>query len=61
MDDNGAWKHALARELRAAGHVVDWNKVIALIPLLMAQREDLGNLSTRQPMGSSLRFIALPL
>ncbi len=28
MDDNGAWKQALARELRAAGHVVDWNKVM---------------------------------
>ena len=28
MDDNGAWKQALARELKAAGHVVDWNKVM---------------------------------
>jgi hypothetical protein len=28
MDDNGAWKQALSRELQAAGHVVDWNKVM---------------------------------
>jgi predicted nucleotide-binding protein len=28
MDNNGAWKQALARELQAAGHVVEWNKVM---------------------------------
>lgn len=29
MDDAGGWKHKLARELNAAGHVIDWNKVMA--------------------------------
>jgi predicted nucleotide-binding protein len=29
MDDKGGWKQALARELQAAGHVVDWNKVMS--------------------------------
>lgn len=29
MDEHGAWKQALARELKAAGHVVDWNKVMS--------------------------------
>lgn len=28
MDDAGAWKQALARELQAAGHNIDWNKVM---------------------------------
>lgn len=28
MDSNGGWKQALARELEAAGHVIDWNKVM---------------------------------
>lgn len=28
MDDAGAWKQSLGRELQAAGHVVDWNKVM---------------------------------
>lgn len=28
MDDTGGWKSALARELEAAGHVIDWNKVM---------------------------------
>lgn len=28
MDSAGAWKQALARELQAAGHVIDWNKVM---------------------------------
>jgi hypothetical protein len=28
MDDNGGWKQALARELKAAGHIVDWNKAM---------------------------------
>ena len=28
MDDNGGWKQALARELQAAGHIIDWNKVM---------------------------------
>lgn len=28
MDDNGGWKSALARELEAAGHTIDWNKVM---------------------------------
>jgi hypothetical protein len=27
-DDAGAWKQELARELGAAGHAVDWNKVM---------------------------------
>lgn len=28
MDDSGGWKQALGRELDAAGHEVDWNKVM---------------------------------
>lgn len=28
LDDGGAWKTALARELKSAGHTVDWNKVM---------------------------------
>jgi len=28
MDSNGGWKQALARELEAAGHNIDWNKVM---------------------------------
>lgn len=28
MDDNGGWKSSLARELEAAGHIIDWNKVM---------------------------------
>lgn len=28
MDDRGAWKQALARELQAAGHSIDWNAVM---------------------------------
>ncbi|MBQ69394.1 hypothetical protein CL689_04975 [Candidatus Saccharibacteria bacterium] len=28
MDEAGAWKQNLARELGAAGHAVDWNKVM---------------------------------
>ncbi|RRD00473.1 TIR domain-containing protein [Amphritea balenae] len=28
MDTNGGWKQALARELEAAGHGIDWNKVM---------------------------------
>ncbi|WP_113221674.1 TIR domain-containing protein (plasmid) [Agrobacterium sp. rho-13.3] len=28
MDDNGGWKTKLARELNAAGHSIDWNKVM---------------------------------
>lgn len=28
LDDGGAWKTALARELQAAGYPVDWNKVM---------------------------------
>ncbi|MGR6738522.1 MULTISPECIES: nucleotide-binding protein [Pseudomonas] len=28
MDDTGGWKGALGRELQAAGHTVDWNKVM---------------------------------
>lgn len=28
MDSNGGWKQSLARELQAAGYVVDWNKVM---------------------------------
>ncbi len=27
MDDRGGWKLALARELRAAGHQIDWTKI----------------------------------
>ena len=29
LDDGGAWKTVLARELKAAGHPVDWNKVMS--------------------------------
>jgi predicted nucleotide-binding protein len=29
LDDGGAWKSSLARELRAAGYNIDWNKVMA--------------------------------
>ena len=28
MDDRGAWKQALARELQAAGHEIDWNAIM---------------------------------
>lgn len=28
MDSNGGWKQALARELKAAGHSIDWNNVM---------------------------------
>jgi hypothetical protein len=28
MDNGGGWKQALARELRAAGHPIDWNLVM---------------------------------
>lgn len=28
MDNSGGWKQALARELAAAGHDIDWNKVM---------------------------------
>lgn len=28
MDDNGGWKTKMARELNAAGHSIDWNKVM---------------------------------
>lgn len=28
MDNNGGWKQSLARELQAAGHAIDWNKVM---------------------------------
>ena len=28
MDDTGGWKQKLARELQAAGHATDWNKVM---------------------------------
>jgi predicted nucleotide-binding protein len=28
MDNNGGWKQSLARELKAAGHDIDWNKVM---------------------------------
>jgi len=28
MDDNGGWRASLARELEAAGHSIDWNKVM---------------------------------
>jgi hypothetical protein len=30
MDDAGGWKLALGRELEAAGHAVDWNKVMGV-------------------------------
>jgi predicted nucleotide-binding protein len=29
MDDRGAWKTALLRELKAAGYDVDWGKALA--------------------------------
>jgi len=28
LDDGGAWKTVLARELKAAGYTIDWNKVM---------------------------------
>jgi len=28
MDNSGGWKQSLARELEAAGHSIDWNKVM---------------------------------
>lgn len=28
MDSSGGWKQSLARELEAAGHTIDWNKVM---------------------------------
>lgn len=28
MDDSGGWRQKLGRELQAAGHAVDWNKVM---------------------------------
>ena len=28
LDDGGAWKAALARELKAASYEIDWNKVM---------------------------------
>lgn len=28
MDDNGGWKSELAKELKAAGYEIDWNKVM---------------------------------
>lgn len=28
LDDGGAWKTALARELKAAGYTIDWNRVM---------------------------------
>ncbi|QEY23946.1 TIR domain-containing protein [Neisseria animalis] len=28
MDSNGGWKSKLARELQAAGHDIDWNKIM---------------------------------
>ncbi|AWT19713.1 TIR domain-containing protein [Klebsiella grimontii] len=28
MDDNNGWKQSLSRELEAAGHTIDWNKVM---------------------------------
>lgn len=30
MDEAGGWKQALGRELQAAGHIVDWNKVMGV-------------------------------
>lgn len=30
MDSNGGWNRALARELEAAGHSIDWNKVMRI-------------------------------
>lgn len=29
LDDGGAWKTALARELKATGYTIDWNKVMS--------------------------------
>ncbi len=29
MDSNGGWKQSLARELEAAGHSINWNKVMS--------------------------------
>ena len=29
LDDAGAWKTALARELKATGYPIDWNKVMS--------------------------------
>jgi predicted nucleotide-binding protein len=29
MDDNGGWKAELAKELKAAGYEIDWNRVMA--------------------------------
>ncbi len=29
MDDNNGWKTELAKELKAAGYPIDWNKVMA--------------------------------
>ena len=29
LDDGGGWKTALARELRATGYAIDWNKVMS--------------------------------
>lgn len=29
LDDGGAWKTALARELKATGYAIDWNKVMS--------------------------------
>ena len=29
LDDSGAWKSSLARELKAVGYDIDWNKVMA--------------------------------
>jgi predicted nucleotide-binding protein len=28
LDDAGAWQRSLAKELQAAGHMIDWNKVM---------------------------------
>jgi predicted nucleotide-binding protein len=28
FDNNGAWKAALAKELEAVGHEIDWNKAM---------------------------------
>ena len=29
MDENGGWKTELAKELKAAGYEIDWNRVMA--------------------------------
>ncbi len=29
MDENGAWRTELAKELKAAGYQIDWNRVMA--------------------------------